>query len=321
AMIKFGAVVRTADLRYWWVYPAALFVVCGLYIVPTLRPHSAERITPGVIWPGALAIIFVLQVGFFFLLGQNAADQVVLAQPSRSDTDWPIWLIGGLLAIVLAYALFYILPRRSAPTRMFLRMQGVGMLVIAGFLLITIFFSQSRGPWIGLGAGLFIFCTLLLWNAYRRARLAGGPRAARWRALLIGEIVLTLVLGGFVVAFNTVDVPFFDRLRATPYIGRMGTLLESESGTGLVRRLIWFGDDKAGGAVGLITSDPLRAVIGWGPESMFVAYNKFYPPALANIEARGASPDRSHEAYLDELVTKGLLGLISYLFVLLSFFA
>src|SRR5262249_60703870 len=79
--------------------------------------------------------------------------------------------------------------------------------------------------------------------------------------------------------------------------------------------------DKAGGAVGLITSDPLRAVIGWGPESMFVAYNKFYPPALANIEARGASPDRSHEAYLDELVTKGLLGLISYLFVLLSFFA
>ena len=88
-----------------------------------------------------------------------------------------------------------------------------------------------------------------------------------------------------------------------------------------MRRLIWVGDDKAGGAVGLITSDPLRAVIGWGPESMFVAYNKFYPPALANIEARGASPDRSHEAYLDELVTKGLLGLISYLFVLISFFA
>jgi tetratricopeptide (TPR) repeat protein len=79
----------------------------------------------------------------------------------------------------------------------------------------------------------------------------------------------------------------------------MGTLLETDSGTGLV---------------------PVRAVIGWGPESMFVAYNQFYPPSLANIEARGASPDRSHEAYLDELVTKGLLGLISYLFVLISFF-
>lgn len=43
-------------------------------------------------------------------------------------------------------------------------------------------------------------------------------------------------------------------LRGVPYIGRMGTLLETDSGTGLVRRLIWAGDDKAGGAIGLISS-------------------------------------------------------------------
>ncbi|MEP7188365.1 MAG: hypothetical protein ABI901_04135, partial [Roseiflexaceae bacterium] len=321
ATIKFGAVVRTADLRYWWVYPVALIVVCGLYIVPTLRPDRAERITPGMLWPGALALAFTSILGFFFLLGQNSGAQVVQAQPGRSDTNWPIWLIGGLVLVVLAYLLIYMLPRRPTPTRLFLRMQSLGMLVITGFLLITIFFTQSRGPWLGIAAGLFVFFTLLLWNAYRRARQSGDSSVGRWRWLLIGEIVLALALSGFIVAFNTVDTPFFDQLRGIPYIGRLGTLLESESGTGLVRRLIWVGDDQAGGAVGLITSDPLRAVIGWGPESMFVAYNKFYPPALANIEARGASPDRSHEAYLDELVTKGLLGLISYLFVLISFFA
>src|SRR4029079_14095068 len=118
-----------------------------------------------------------------------------------------------------------------------------------------------------------------------------------------------------------VDAPIFDQLRRVPYVSRLGALLETNEGTGLVRRLIWTGDDKAGGAVALITSNPLRTVIGWGPESMFVAYNKFYPPALAHIEARGASPDRSHEAYLDELVTKGLLGLVTYLFVIISFFA
>jgi tetratricopeptide (TPR) repeat protein/O-antigen ligase len=321
ATIKFGAVVRTADLRYWWVYPSALLVVCGLYIVPTLRPHSAERITLGMLWPGILTVVFVLQLGFFFLLGQNSGSQQVQSQPGRNDTDWPAWLIGGMLLVVLAYVLFFTLPRRAAPSRLFQRMHGAGMLMIAGLLLITVFFTQSRGPWLGIAAGLAVFFTLLLWRAYRRARLVDQPTAARWRNLLIGEVALALVLGGFVVAFNVVDTPFFDQLRQTPYIGRLGTLLESDTGTGLVRRLIWFGDDKAGGAVGLITSDPLRAVIGWGPESMFVAYNKFYPPALANIEARGASPDRSHEAYLDELVTKGLLGLISYLFVLISFFA
>ena len=73
ATIKFGAVVRTADLRYWWVYPAALIVVCGLYIVPTLRPHRAERITLGMIWPGILALIFTILLGFFFLSARIVA--------------------------------------------------------------------------------------------------------------------------------------------------------------------------------------------------------------------------------------------------------
>jgi tetratricopeptide (TPR) repeat protein len=53
---------------------------------------------------------------------------------------------------------------------------------------------------------------------------------------------------------------------------------------------------------------------------MFVAYNQFYPPSLAQIESRGASPDRSHQALLDELITKGFLGLTSYFFLLISFF-
>jgi len=320
--VKFGAVVRTADLGYWWVYPFALVVACGLYILPTLRPHSAERVTLNILWPGVLTALFVIFLGFAFLLGQNSGSQVVQSLPGRNDTDWPIWLVGGAALVAVAYALFYLLPRRPAvPTRLFQQLHGAGMLVITAFLLATIFFTQSRGPWIGIGAGLFVFFTLLLWRAFRRARALASPNAGLWRNLLIGEIGLTVLLGAFLLAFNLSDTPFFQQLRNTPYIGRMGTLLETEGGTGLVRRLIWTGDDKAGGAVALITSNPIRTVIGWGPESMFVAYNKFYPPSLANIEARGASPDRSHEAYLDQLVTKGLLGLIAYLFVIISFFA
>lgn len=320
--VKFGAVVRTAELSYWWVYPFGLIVACGLFILPTLSPHSAERMTLGMLWPGILTGLFVIMVGLAFLLGQSAGTQVVQSLPGRNDTDWPLWLLGGAALVAIAYALIYTLPRQqSAPTRLLQRLHGAGMLAIAGLQLITIFFTQSRGPWIGIGAGLFVFFTLLLWRAYQRERSADSGKARLWRGLLIGEIVLALVVGAFIGAFNLSDAPFFQQLRSTPYIGRMGTLFETEGGTGLVRRLIWTGDDKAGGAVALITSDALRSVIGWGPESMFVAYNKFYPPSLANIEARGASPDRSHEAYLDELVTKGLLGLIAYLFVIISFFA
>ena len=325
AVTKFGAVVRSfdattniPDLRYWWIFLFALIVTCGLYILPTLRPHTADRITIGMLWPGILAVAFVLLLGLSYMVGQASGTQVVQSRAGRDDSDWPFWLLGGLVFVIGTYGLFFTLPRRAVPSRRLLQLQGVGMLIIAFLQLLTIFYTQSRGPWIGVAAALFIFFTLLLWRAFRHARAGEQSQAGLYRNLLIGWVALALLLGGFLAAFNLSDAPMFQSLRRVPYIGRMGTLLETESGTGLVRTLIWRGDDKAGGALALITSNPLRTVIGWGPESMFVAYNKFYPPSLANIEARGASPDRSHEAYLDELVTKGVLGLASYLFVIIS---
>ncbi|MEM8535001.1 MAG: O-antigen ligase family protein [Chloroflexota bacterium] len=323
AAIQFVAVVRTNDLRYWWVYPGSLVVALLLYLIPTLRPHNAERINIPMLLPGIVAITYVLMLGLFFSSGQASDGQEVRPYGDRGGTEWPTWMIGGIVAIIVSYALMLTLPRRSGPqTALFMRLQSLGMLIISLLLLVVTFYTQSRGPWIGAGAGLFVFFTLLLWKAWQRARTEGLPRAALWRTLLIGEIALTIAIGAFIVVFNFSNAPVFVELREVPYIGRMGRLLDTSPGTtGDVRMKIWFGDEETNGAVGLIISNPVRAVVGWGPESMFVAYNPFYPPSLANVESRGASPDRSHQAYLDELVTKGLLGLISYLFVILSFFA
>jgi O-antigen ligase len=59
----------------------------------------------------------------------------------------------------------------------------------------------------------------------------------------------------------------------------------------------------------------LRPLVGYGPESMYVAYNGFYPPELGHVESRTASPDRSHNETLDSLVITGVLGLVAYLFL------
>jgi tetratricopeptide (TPR) repeat protein len=291
-----------------------------LFLLPTLRPHANERIG-GAIWPGIVTLTYVVLLAISFMIGQGGG-QSVSGIAGRPGVEWPLWLIGGLALVVIGYILlFTLLKKNGPPTRMLLQLQGVAMTLIAMMILAVIFFTQSRGPWIGGMAGLFVFFTVLLALAWRRTRIAGSPQANLWRNLLIGEVVLALALGGFLVAFNLSHAPFFEQLRTVPYIGRMGKLLEVDEGTGKVRRLIWVGDEQAGGSVALIKSDAIRAIVGWGPESMFVAYNRFYPPSLANIESRGASPDRSHEAYLDELINKGVLGLASYLFVLISFFA
>lgn len=192
--------------------------------------------------------------------------------------------------------------------------RGAGYVIIAVLQLLAIYFSGSRGPWLGGLAGLFFLVFLpagvLLTIYWQRAR---------W--LMVGYLLVTIVPAivfiVFLILLNLPDSPIA-HLRDIPYIGRLGTIFETESGTGRVRVLIWQG------AVDLIrpheplvfpddSRDPynaIRPLIGYGPESMYVAYNRFYPPDLAHLESRNASPDRAHNETLDALAITGGVGLV-----------
>jgi cyclophilin family peptidyl-prolyl cis-trans isomerase len=264
--------------------------------------------------------------------------------------------------------------------------------------LIAIYWSGSRGPWIGLAAAVFAFILIVLVTLRDAVSDVGGSRlgdvakamglvflgsavlnylisvligaftdagraqsligpmgefaafaaslvvlvivvfvmiAARrgWRWLWLSWLLLTLVVGGWLAAFNFSEslagrfggTPIVGGVasslvswRDLPAVGRLGKLLESESGTGKVRVLIWEG------ALDLLyIHEPLqfpngeedefnflRPIFGYGPESMYVAYNRFYPPELATVEARNASPDRSHNETFDALVITGGAGFL-----------
>lgn len=316
--IKFGAVVRTFDFRYWWVFPGAIVVATAFWITPTLMIKRGNRAVP--LWPGAIFMGYLLLLALTYVVSASSGVQSIATNDRASD--WGLWLAFSILSLGGFYTLAFMLPQRSeVPSRLAWQLQASGAALIGLALLVATFFTQSRGPWIGLGAGLFVFFVLLFLEgqAYARTR-ENLTLANRLRAGLWAWMGLTLLAGGFLIIFNLSNAPFFEQLREVPYIGRMGRLLEVDDGTGRVRVLIWFGDEHADGVVGMISADPLRTLIGWGPESMFVAYNQFYPPDLTSLESRGASPDRSHQAIFDELATKGLIGLISYLFLLISFF-
>ncbi len=140
-----------------------------------------------------------------------------------------------------------------------------------------------------------------------------------WRWLWLSMILQAMLVGGFLVVFNLPSSPIAD-WRELPYVGRIGTALSLESTTAKVRRYIWQG------AVEMIAphepiefpdgrQDPfnvIRPLVGYGPESMYVAYNRFYPPELAHVEKRNASPDRSHNETLDSLVITGWLGFLAW---------
>jgi len=192
--------------------------------------------------------------------------------------------------------------------------KATSYIFIGALQVIALYLSGSRGPALGWMAGTF-FLVLLLSLHYQKRWLTLGIVGAA----LIGSVLLTL--------FNIPNGPF-ESLRSSPAIGRFGHLLDAESNSALVRKYIWQG------AAELVSPhEPLeypdgkkdvfnfiRPLIGYGPESMYVAYNPFYVPELAHVEKRNASPDRSHNETWDSLVITGALGIIVYLAIFTSVF-
>ncbi len=202
---------------------------------------------------------------------------------------------------------------------------GIIALIAAVVLRPTIGDFASFALFIGLLAlsGLTIFVLIALQKG--------------WKWLWLSWIFIALFVGGWIIAFNTLSnqemagnpvTDTFISWRELPGVGRFGSLLEADRGNGLVRVLIWEG------TLDLVTphdpvrrpdgsADPfniLRPFLGYGPESMYVAYNSFYPPELATVEARNASPDRAHNETLDALVITGLLGFAIWQWLYLSVF-
>lgn len=189
---------------------------------------------------------------------------------------------------------------------------------IAALQLVAIVYSGSRGPLLGFLVGLFLLLLMLSFYWHKR-----------WLAIL--GFVVPLLAGGILYVMQIPNGPLAPVCKV-PGIGRFCILLDPDSNSALVRQYIWEGTvalvaphdplqfPTQDGGLRSDTLNFLRPLVGYGPESMYVAYNPFYVPSLGQVEKRNASPDRSHNETWDSLVITGLLGLLAYLSVFLSIF-
>ena len=256
------------------------------------------------------------------------------------------------------------------------------LLFVLVIQLLAILFTQSRGPWIGLAMGLYVFGLLVLTSLRQQvggnksmtgkdvlpgvgmgllglvtvgiglmamaklSGLIGGLillatlglalafylvplfRRTGWRWLWLSFITQSAIMALLIVLLN-LSPSFLPGFHDIPYVGRLAKLMDFEHGTGRVRVLIWQGvvDMMLKPHPPLTYPDghtdklnPIRPLIGYGPESMWVAYNRFYRPELGELERRNASPDRSHNETFDSLVNTGILGFLAYFALFFSIF-
>ena len=215
--------------------------------------------------------------------------------------------------------------------------------IIVILQVVCILFTLSRGPWLGLFGAFFIFflgtlifvarkdATDLRFNmkdilkaflfalggivtGFLPAYLYFFIKKKGFRWLWLGFVFQIIILTAFLFILNLPNTPLKPILKI-PYVSRLGELsYKAESGTTRVRILIW------DGTIDLIRSNPLRMIVGYGPESMKHVWDPHSPAELAQHESKSSAPDRAHNETFDRIVTTGFIGFFLYMALMGSIF-
>ena len=315
--------------RLQGTYTTLAYIVVFLVILQGMRTRAQrERLI-------SVVIINSLPIALYGLIQRNKLDPL----PWGGDVTRRVASNMGNAIFVAAYMIMAAPPTLSRIVNAFraiLNDEDTGaadMLRAAAYIfifmvqLISIWYTQSRGPLVGLLAGLGVW-VLLGMLALRRSL-----KRRTWRGMWAGTLTVVTL---FVVGFLMVNLyPPLNEWAVEQSWGRVARVLQYEGGTGMVRNLIW-----QGGLDMILPHEPIeyplteahpqghrdpfnamRPLVGYGPETMYVAYNSFYPPLLGHYESRTASPDRSHNETLDSLIITGLLGFVAYVWLFGGIFA
>ncbi len=280
-------------------YVVLCYIAIFFLMLETLRTRQQlERLL-------TVILLTSLPVSLYGIMQHYGVDPLVWIRGGtyrvESTLGNPI-LTGAYLVMVIPLTVWQLIRSLSLiRTREKKAVPSLGLLGCYLFLLLLqllcLVFTQSRGPWMGLMAGALFFFLLL-------AVLRG------WRGLALAAVGVSIALLAILAILNLPNSPLA-LPKGIPYVERLDEILKDITGD---RSLIWQG------AVNMIADDKIRAVIGYGPESMGLIFYPYAHPDWAALKGYTRTADRSHNETLDAVVTGGLIGLAAYLVLFGSIF-
>ncbi len=159
----------------------------------------------------------------------------------------------------------------------------------------SLWLTATRGAAVGLGVGTIVFVIgYISWGRIRLAR--------RIAYLILAATIFTATLV-IIARFS----PILDPLVNSSYMLQRLTSIGIE-------------DSSVKGRISSISAG-LRAyqdkpILGWGPENYLVAWGRHLAPD--SVAHGSAHFDQAHNKVIEELVSKGMIGLLSYLLIWLA---
>ncbi|MCE9629051.1 MAG: O-antigen ligase family protein [Candidatus Vogelbacteria bacterium] len=164
----------------------------------------------------------------------------------------------------------------------------------SGLFAFLVYLTGTRGALLG----LIVTITLIIVGLLAINR--GGGQAKKIRLILVSGLAVLFV--AFLLLWSFKDSQFvLDRptlARAASSFNLQDKTIESR--LTIWRNIVWPGFKE-------------RPILGWGQENFISVFGKYYDPSMYNQEPWF---DRTHNTILDWLIAGGLLGLLSYLYLL-----
>lgn len=179
------------------------------------------------------------------------------------------------------------------------------------FIAAWLFIRVEDKKWRWLYGGLFALFTYILLHTGTRGTalgLVGGftlsfiylaimaPKGATIKKWALGGVLgVVLTVGGLVAARQS------DFVQNSAMLQRFANISYDQGSIRFtVWRMAWEGFKE-------------RPILGWGQENFNYVFNKYYEPSLYSAESWY---DRTHNIFMDWLITGGVLGLLAYLSIL-----
>jgi tetratricopeptide (TPR) repeat protein len=280
------------------LYVVLCYIAIFFLMLETLRTRQQlERLLTAI-------LLTSLPVSLYGIMQHYRLDPLVWSRSviHRADSTLgnPIW-VGAYLIMVIPLTVwqiaryFCLIHTKEKRARLSVVLCGCYLLLLI-LQLICLLFTQSRGPVVGLMVGALFFLLLL-------AVLKGQ------RGMVLAVLGVSVALIAILAILSLPHSPLAP-LKGIPLISR----LTNVSGALSFRSQIWQS------AVDMITVDKIRAVIGYGPESMGLIFYQYMDPDWPARIGLTQTIDRGHNETLDVWVTSGLIGLAVYLVLFGSIF-